>query len=161
MTSFSRPLLVAVLCLLPSLAAAQVKPVKVYVFCAQAPFVDEASKGRADSLADLRKQLATKDKEILLVTNPDESDLALEVLGRGQSPTGGSSMSRDFLTGQPKSSPDYLATLWVKMTLADYSTELTGQSSNMVIPKWRECAKDVAGKVAKWIRENDSRIPRK
>src|SRR5579871_4113053 len=89
------------------------EPIKVFIFTAanEGGFVDPAQKQRNDSVEDLKKALDKKDL-VQIVTQKDDADLTLEVLGRGGEETGSSTTSRGPY-GTWNTSKDTVATVRV------------------------------------------------
>ena len=115
---------------------------KVYVFTAEAKYVDADSKARADSVKGLR------------------ADMTLEVLGRDIVPTGNMTTAWDPVLGETKTTQDTGSTLWVKMTVGDYSTRIIGHGPSLVAA-YRVAAGEISEKVDRWIKDNGAKVDRK
>jgi hypothetical protein len=136
------------------------RPFRVYVFAAEAKFVDADSKARADSVKDVRRHLQNKKKTVVLVEDRASADMTLEVLGRDLVPTGDMTTGRDPVLGYTRTTQDVAGTLWVKMTVGDYSTKVVGRGGAFA-GAWSVAADDVSAKVDQWIKDNGAKVERK
>jgi hypothetical protein len=153
----------AMLLLASSLMLAQkdkTGPLRVYVFTAEAKFIDADSKARADSVKDVRRHLENKKKTVVLVEDRKSADMTLEVLGRNLVPTGDMTTAWDPVLGETKTTQDNSATLWVKMTVGDYSTRIIGHGPAFAAA-WSVAADDISAKVDRWIKDNGAKVERK
>jgi hypothetical protein len=133
---------------------------RVYVFTAEAKYVDADSKAREDSVKDLRRFLENKKKTLVLVEDRRSADMTLEVLGRDLVPTGNMTTAWDPVLGETKTTQDSGSTLWVKMTVGDYSTRIIGHGPAFAAA-YRVAADDVSAKVDRWIKDNGAKVDRK
>jgi hypothetical protein len=136
------------------------RPFRVYVFTAEAKFIDADSKARADSVKDVRRHLENKKKTVTLVEDRKSADMTLEVLGRDLVPTGDMTTAWDPVLGDTKTTQNVAGTLWVKMTVGDYSTKVVGRGGAFV-GAWSVAADDVSAKVDRWIKDNGAKVDRK
>jgi hypothetical protein len=136
------------------------QPLKVYVFTAEARFIDAESKARADSVKDVRRHLENKKKTVVLVDDRRSADMTLEVLGRNLVPTGDTTTAWDPVLGEVKTTQDSSSTLWVKMTVGDYSTRIIGHGPAFAAA-WSVAADDISAKVDRWIKDNGAKVDRK
>jgi hypothetical protein len=135
-------------------------PFRVYVFTAEAKYVDADSKARADSVKDLRRVLEYKKKTVVLVEDRKSAEMTLEVLGRDIVPTGNMTTAWDPVLGETKTTQDTGSTLWVKMTVGDYSTRIIGHGPALVAA-YRVAAGEISEKVDRWIKDNGAKVDRK
>ena len=135
-------------------------PLRVYVFTKEAKFVDADSKARADSVKDVRRHLENKKKTVALVDDRGSADMTLEVLGRDLVPTGDMTTVWDPVLGNTKTTQNAAGTLWVKMTVGDYSTTVVGRGGAFA-GAWSVAADDVSAKVDQWIKDNGAKVERK
>ncbi len=152
----------AMLLMVSSLVFAQkgeTGPFRVYVFTAEAKYVDAESKARTDSVKDLRRFLDKK-KTMVLVEDRKSAEMTLEVLGRDLVPTGNMTTAWDPVLGETKTTQDTGSTLWVKMTVGDYSTRIIGNGPAFV-GAYRVAAADLLAKVDRWIKDNGAKVDRK
>ncbi len=136
------------------------QPFRVYVFTAEAKFVDADSKARADSVKDVRRHLQNKKKTVVLVEDRRGADMTLEVLGRDLVPTGDMTTAWDPVLGDTKTTQNVAGTLWIKMTVGDYSTKIIGRGGAFA-GAWSVAADDVSAKVDRWIKDNGAKVDRK
>ena len=139
------------------IAAAQ--PVRVYLFTAPAAqFVDQKSKGRADSLKDVRDRMKGK-KTLQLVDSVEEADLSVEIIERVFQQTGNSTSTFKPYVGV-ETTAESKPSIHVTLTAGTYSTELYG-SQITVWGKggvWRSAAEGLASDVEKWVKENHEQL---
>ncbi len=136
------------------------QPFRVYVFTAEAKFIDADSKARADSVKDVRRHLQNKKKTVVLVEDRRGADLTLEVLGRDLVPTGDMTTAWDPVLGDTKTTQNVAGTLWIKMTVGDYSTKIVGRGGAFA-GAWSVAADDISAKVDRWIKDNGAKVVRK
>jgi hypothetical protein len=101
--------------------------------------------------------LGRKEKTFVLVKDRRDAEVTLEVMGRELVPTGETivdALGRRVLT------PDVTATVWVKLTVDEYSTGIAGRGGNKG-GAWTAAARDVAHQVERWVQDHGARIPRK
>ena len=122
------------------------EPFRVYVFTAEAKYIDAESKARTDSVKDLCRFFENKKKTMVLVEDRKSAEMTLEVLGRDLVPTGNMTTAWDPVLGETKTTQDTGSTLWVKMTVGDYSTRIIGNGPAFV-GAYRVAAADVLTKV--------------
>jgi hypothetical protein len=135
-------------------------PFRVYVFTAEAKYVDAESKARVDSVKDVRRHLENKKKTVVLVEDRKSADMTLEVLGRDLVPTGDMTTTWDPGLGDTKTTQNVAGTLWVKMTVGDYSTKVVGRGGAF-LGAWSVAADDISAKVDRWIKDNSAKVERK
>jgi hypothetical protein len=136
------------------------EPFKVYVFTAEAKYVDAESKARTDSVKDLCRVLGYKKKTVVLVEDRKSAEMTLEVLGRDIVPTGNMTTAWDPVLGETKTTQDTGSTLWVKMTVGDYSTRIIGHGPGLVAA-YRVAAGEISEKIDRWIKDNGAKVDRK
>ncbi len=134
-------------------------PFRVYVFTAEAKYIDAESKARTDSVKDLCRFLDKK-KTMVLVEDRKSAEMTLEVLGRDLVATGSMTTAWDPVLGDTKTTQDVAGTLWVRMTVGDYSTRIVGQGPAFV-GAYRVAAADVLAKLDRWIKDNGAKVDRK
>jgi hypothetical protein len=135
-------------------------PFRVYVFTKEAKFVDADSKARADSVKDVRRHLENKKKTVAVVDERGGADMTLEVLGRDLVPTGDMTTAWDPVLGNTKTTQNIAGTLWVKLTVGDYSTTVVGRGGAFA-GAWSVAADDISAKVDRWIKDNGAKVDRK
>jgi hypothetical protein len=135
-------------------------PFRVYVFTAEAKYIDAESKARTDSVKDLCRFFENKKKTMVLVEDRKSAEMTLEVLGRDLVPTGSMTTAWDPVLGDTKTTQDVAGTLWVRMTVGDYSTRIVGQGPAFV-GAYRVAAADVLAKLDRWIKDNGAKVDRK
>jgi 2-C-methyl-D-erythritol 4-phosphate cytidylyltransferase len=133
---------------------------KVYVFTAEAKYVDADSKARADSVKDLLRFIENKKKTMVLVEDRKSAEMTLEVLGRDLVATGSMTTAWDPVLGDTKTTQNVAGTLWVKMTVGDYSTKIVGRGGAFA-GAWSVAADDISAKVDRWIKDNGAKVDRK
>jgi hypothetical protein len=136
------------------------EPFRVYVFTAEAKFIDADSKARADSVKDVRRHLENKKKTVALVEDRRGADMTLEVLGRDLVPTGDMTTALDPVLGDTRTTQNVAGTLWVRMTVGDYSTKIVGRGGGFA-GAWSVAADDISAKVDRWIKDNGAKVERK
>jgi len=146
----------------------EIQPVRVHVFTAptEGGFVDVNSKQRTDSVKDLQRNISKK-KTAIVVEDQSLADITLEIVGREHIPTGDTT-SRGFTTlswgirHHTETTANKLGTVHIALTVGSYSTPINGEcGETQLIGCWGTAAKDAAGKIEKWIKDNHTRIPRK
>ncbi len=135
-------------------AFAQSGPVRVYVFTAESRFVSDESTGRSDSVKDIVKALRTKDREIAVVDTRADAELTVEVLGRGLSPRGSRTSFQDYVSEPYRRSRDPKATVWVTLTVGDFSTESAADCGPVLFGVWGEAARNLASEIVRWVIAN-------
>jgi hypothetical protein len=135
-------------------------PFRVYVFTKEAKFIDAESKARTDSVKDVRRHLENKKKTLVVVDDRASADMTLEVLGRDLVPTGNMTTMWDPVLGNTQSTQNVAGTLWVKLTVGDYSTTVVGRGGAFA-GAWSVAADDISAKVDRWIKDNGAKVDRK
>jgi hypothetical protein len=137
-----------VLCAL--LLAQAPDPIRVHLFTAATVngFVDEDAKQRADSLHDVRDRVR-KIKGIVLVDAPEQAELTLQVLSRGQVATG------TYVNwGFGITTTATRRVVYVHLRAGAYETMLANRSKG----DWKWAAGDVAKQFKKWLDDNRSKL---
>jgi hypothetical protein len=111
----------------------------------------DPSEDRRDSEKNLRDKLEDA-KEFSLVETEEEAVMVLEVLDREES-------RRDGVLTQSQWSTSKKKTLMVRLTVGEFSTDFTGESSLMSIGGgWGVAAKSVVKQLKKWAKENSAKL---
>lgn len=139
-------------------------PIRVYVFTAQNQdgFTDDELKQRNDSVEDLKNQL-DRDSLIQIVSDSKTADVTLEVLARGNAPTGTTTTYANF--GEWDTYPNTMHVVGVGLRAGTYAKVCVGTSSmaqnglvGMAKGPWREAANNAAKVIEKWIKENREQL---
>jgi hypothetical protein len=130
-------------------------PVAIAVAMPAAPaFVDEESQRLIDSTKDLIAELAKR----RTVRLEETAAIRIVVTNSAPEPTGTMKTTRvpSAFGGPPTvtTSPDYWRTVHATLTVGDYSVELKGAGQL----SWKDAAKDLAGSIEKWIRQNRAKL---
>jgi hypothetical protein len=125
-------------------------------------FTDDDTKQRQDSTVDLRKALAGKDKTLVLVASPDDAQVTIEVLDRGQVATDTTVVRRDIY-GTIQGEHDRAKIVRVRLSVGEYSTEIAGASEptpqfGSALTSWRGAAGAAAASVDRWIKANRAKF---
>jgi deoxyribodipyrimidine photolyase len=153
-SSKHRTLAVLVLTLFGLTAAAQEGPreIAVYVFAKTDPsgFSDVNQQQRAQAVEDLHREL--RKKHFLIVSEPGQAEIRLEVLGSQRKETGtlnttasNVGLGMTVATTQKEKKP----TVHVELRVAEYSLEIDGTAKRS---NW--AAEAVAKHVEKWAKDN-------
>jgi len=146
--------------LIPIVGLAQ-SPVPVAVITQTAQFEDQAQKDRLDSVKDLKQALGRKKKTLRLVENTEEAAVVIEVIARGEQTQDTKTLERG-LSGRLEQRSDKDKVLRLKLTVAEYSTEIEGRHEDgefVIATSWSTAAFDGADKIDKWIKTNRSKLP--
>jgi hypothetical protein len=140
-------------------------PIRVFVFTAADPggFVDSNLKQRSDSVEDLKKDLS-KNSVIQIVSQQAGADVTLEVLGRGDRETGGTSTFYGY-DGQWHTYADTVRVVRVGLRAGTYTRLFEGTSSfaqrglvGVSQGLWRVAASGAAKGIENWIRANHDNL---
>lgn len=136
-----RGVLVLLIVVIAAPLFAQSRTVKVCVFAEERKhgYLDVGSKGRAESVKDIRKLLKDKHR-FKLVKKAEDANIVLEVT------------RRDIVL----TFPSVRAVL--RLEPGPSGQEFVGNTKQ---GDWASAAADLADKVAKWVKENDALIPGK
>jgi hypothetical protein len=147
------------LALLFALPAAAQDRVRIYLKPPASAFVDETSKGQADTFKDLAERLSKK-PAIELVESPDRADVTLSILDRDPAKDTGTSSTSTVKapTGLLSStSQNTTRSVTIALTAGEYSKELTASKDTM-FGAWKYIAGKLADQVEKWAKDNAATI---
>jgi hypothetical protein len=133
-------------------------PVRVYLkppVEAGGLVVGDAMKERMDSTADLRKGLERYGKVLVLVDDPAQAQLTIEVLRRGQPKTG--NIERSTLPGVV-ATEDTGHSLTVLVTTADGKSGEMTETNKQQFSSWGGVAKGLAWTIQDWIKDNRGKL---
>src|SRR3990172_2989467 len=135
---------IAVVALLWSPLASASTKIPLFLKSQSSEGFTDPSEDRRDSEKDLLKRLKKCD-EFLLVETEEEAVMVLEVLDRAESQQHGPFAGK---TQRKK-------TLMVRLTVGEFSTDFTGETSLMSIGGgWGVAAKSVVKQLKEWAKEN-------
>lgn len=142
--------------------SAQDRNVTLYVFTKtnHTGFVDAASQRLQDSVKDVREALAKK-KGITLVDDATAATVALEIVGSATETATGRPIKeqKGGLFGQTLGDDQ---TVHGKLTVGAYATDLIGDAKGRTsfggFGGWKNAAKDLADRVADWVKVNRVRL---
>jgi hypothetical protein len=134
-------------------------PIRIAVFTATAAtdqFAGPEEHQRRDSVKDLESQLRLR-KNIKIVSQDEQPDLLVEVLGRERKADGGAvATATPFFGGAlARSAPTKKAVVRVRLSVVgrEYSVEIVGSGG-----PWRAAARGAAQIIETWVKDNWDRL---